>query len=105
MSQKRVLQRVLRYYYSSTVPRCATFLWQHHSVPFGFPNIGTPNETGRHLITYPPTLTSLLRISWTQKQCEVLQIEYKESTKKEKQERARMKKRIEAQIALGVLNY
>jgi hypothetical protein len=92
-------------YWNRVIVPDATFLWQHQSVPFGFPNIGTPNETGRHLITYPPTLTSLLRLPWTQKQCEVLQIEYKESTQKEKQERARMKKRIEAQIALGVLNY
>jgi hypothetical protein len=92
-------------YWNRVVVPDSTFLWQHHSIPFGFPNIGTPNETGRHLITYPPTVTSLLRLPWTQKQCEVLNIEYKESTKKDKQERARMKKRIEAQIALGVLNY
>ena len=92
-------------YWNRVVVPDSTFLWQHHSIPFGFPNIGTPNETGRHLITYPPTVTSLLRLPWTQKQCEVLNIEYKESTKKDKQERAPMKKRIEAQIALGVLNY
>jgi hypothetical protein len=80
----------------------ATFLWQHHSIPFGFPDIGTPNETGKHLITYLPALTSLLRLPWTQKQCQILQIPFKETTKKERQERARMKKRIEAQIALGI---
>ena len=41
----------------------------------------------------------------TKKQCELLQIPFKETTKKERQERSRMKKRVEAQIALGVLNY
>ena len=92
-------------YWNRVVVPDATFLWQHPSIPFGFPDIGTPTTTGEHLITYPPIVTSLLRLPWNRKQCEVLQIPYKAPTTKERQERARMKKRIQAQIALGVLNY
>ena len=83
----------------------ATFLWQHISIPFAFPNVGTPNELGKTLITYPTKITDQLRLPWTQKMCDIIGIEYKEQTKKEKKERALMKKQIEAQLMLGVLNY
>ncbi len=77
----------------------ATFLWQHLSI------LGTPNELGKSLITYPTKKTDQLRLPWTQKMCDILGREYKEQTKKEKKERALMKKQIEAQLMLGVLNY
>ncbi len=67
--------------------------------------MGTPNELGKTLMTYPTKSTELLRLPWTKKMCDMLGIEYKEQTKKEKKERALMKKQIKAQLMLGVLNY
>ena len=82
-----------------------TFLWQYPSIPFGFPHIGTPNENGKTLITYPTQTTQLLRLPWTKKMCEILGIAYAEQTRQDKKERANMKKVVEAQVMLGVLNY
>ena len=82
-----------------------THLWQHPSIPFAFPNIGSPNQEGEHLITYPTKTTEALRYPWTRKQCEILKIDYKEETKSEKKERAFTKKHAEVQMSLGVLNY
>ena len=59
---------------------------------------------GNTLITYPAKTTEQLRLPLTKKMCDMLGIEYKEQTKKEKKERALMKRQVTAQIMLGVLN-
>ncbi len=82
-----------------------THLWQYPSIPFAFPNIGTPNHEGEHVITYPTKTTEALRLPWSVKQCELLKIDYKPETKNEKKQRALMKKQAEVQISLGVFNY
>jgi hypothetical protein len=74
-------------------------------IPFAFPHVGTPDMLGNTLITYPAKTTELLRLPLTKKMCDMLGIEYKEQTKKEKKERALMKRQVTAQIMLGVLNY
>ena len=60
---------------------------------------------GNTLITYPAKTTELLQLPLTKKMCDMLGIEYKEQTKKEKTERALMKRQVTAQIMLSVLNY
>jgi hypothetical protein len=82
-----------------------THLWQYPSIPFAFPNIGTPNHEGEHLITYPTKTTEALRLPWSQKQCELLKIQYKPKKESEKKQRALMKKKAEVQICLGVFNF
>jgi hypothetical protein len=77
-----------------------TFLWQHPSIPFAFPNFGTRNIEGEHEITHPTKTTAALRLPWSRKQCEILKIECKAETKSEKKE-----KQAEVQMCLSVLNY
>jgi hypothetical protein len=37
------------------------FLWHHPTHPFGYPNVGLPNDQGRQLMTYPTDVTHYLQ--------------------------------------------
>ena len=37
------------------------FPWQHPTYPFGYPNVGLPNDQGKQLMSYPPDITHYLQ--------------------------------------------
>ena len=64
-----------------------TFLWQKPTFPFGFPNVTEPDVNGDIVMTYPPSLTKLLKTPMSQKQCETEGILYIPESKKVRHER------------------
>ena len=64
-----------------------TFLWQKPTFPFGFPNVTEPDVNGDIVMTYPPSLTKLLKTPMSQKQCETEGILYIPESKKMRHER------------------
>ena len=40
----------------------STFPWQHASVPFAYPDVGTPNDSGMMAMTYPVNVTDALQL-------------------------------------------
>ena len=40
----------------------STFPWQHASVPFAYPDVGTPNDLGMMSMTYPVNVTDALQL-------------------------------------------
>ena len=81
-----------------------TFLWQGHYPPFGYPCIGTPDLSGKQIVSYPVSYTKLLRYPWTPKQCDVLGITFQHIDEKEKAARTALKRKAVASLALCVYN-
>jgi hypothetical protein len=66
----------------------AAYPWQHTYFPFGYPDVGSANETGAQLITYPVDVTMYLQHPLTAGS----------QTLQEKRKRKKMKKRMTAQL-------
>jgi hypothetical protein len=66
----------------------AAYPWQHPTFPFGYPDVGSANETGAQLITYPVDVTMYLQHPLTAGS----------QTLQEKRKRKKMKKRMTAQL-------
>jgi hypothetical protein len=81
-----------------------TFLWQGYHPPFGYPCIGTPDLSGKQIVSYPVTYTKLLRYPWTQKQCDQLGTTFEHMDDKEKAARTALKRKAVASLALCVYN-
>ena len=64
------------------------FLWTHPTFPFGYPDVGSPNDNGMQLVTYPVDVTRYLQHPLKGEQ----QSEVAKKMKK------RMKKRMTAQL-------
>ena len=64
------------------------FPWQHPTYPFGYPDVGSANENGLQLVTYPVDVTRLLQHPR----------KGEEQTEQAKRKRKKMKKRLTAQL-------
>ena len=74
-----------------------TFLWQHPTYPFGFPNVADPDEQGWVVITYPPSMTRLLRIPMSKKQCDTEGVLYIPEANRTRHDRRALCAKIQSQ--------
>jgi hypothetical protein len=81
-----------------------SFLWQGSHPPFGYPHVGTPDLSGKQVVTYPVAYTKLLRFPFTLEECAVMGIPFEEQLEEDKSKRAALKKKVVAQLALCVFN-
>ena len=65
-----------------------SFLWQHPTFPFGYPDVGSANENGLQLVTYPVDVTRYLQHP----------LKGEEQTDVARQKKKKMKKRMTAQL-------